>query len=327
MDKDIKKSNDGYSVKSVMGVGSLAEILKKHISQMNEPGVVAALPDSVNFSNVAEYFNLPPEQQEALMQDIAAFTQRLGEIMKKEEAEFGVEVDHNDPLHIWSNTDEEIQEACVRAIEQRYQSRTGEIVFYGPSNIQMWYSLETDMLPYKAQNHGMGGCVDVEMIKYAPRMLYAFAPSVVFFQTGSNDLANGFSLEQIIENKKQMYSLFRSNMPDTKLVVMSGLPLPGRQEFWPATVQVNALLRKLCEETDGMYFMDATDVMLSSEGAEDMKTSTGDGRYFESSYFRMDGIHLNKKGHDVWTVEMKKMLRTIGSCDGSIEALDTQKEL
>lgn len=314
MEKKMQKSIEGYSVKAVMGFGALAKILKKHILQLNEPGIVETLPDSVTFSNMAEYFGLQPGQQDALMQEIAAFVQRLDEIIKKEEAEFGVEVDHDDPLHIWSNTDENIQEACVRAIEQRYQGRTEEIIFYGPSNIQMWYSLETDMLPYKAQNHGMGGCVDVEMIKYAPRMLYAFAPSIVFFQTGSNDLANGFTLEQIIENKKRMYSLFRSNMPDTKLVVMSGLPLPGRQEFWPATVQVNELLRKLCEETDGMFFMDATDVMLSSEGPEDMKTSTGDGRYFASSYFRMDGIHLNKKGHDVWTAEMKKLLRTIESC-------------
>lgn len=57
--------------------------------------------------------------------------------------------------------------------------------------------------------------------------------------------------------------------------------------------------------------MDATDVMLSSEGTEDMRTTTGDGRYFTPSYFRMDRIHLNKKGHDVWTAEMKKMMKLI----------------
>ena len=236
---------------------------------------------------------------------------RWKEVEKEEIAEFGVEVAEDDPCHAWSNDDKAIQEACVAAIEEKYRGQLGEIIFYGPSNIQMWYSLENDMLPYKAQNHGMGGCIDPEMITYAPRMLYAFKPSVVFFQTGSNDLANGLTLEQILKNKRHMYALFLENMPDTKLVVMSGLPLPNRQEFWADTVKTNHLLRQMCEETERMYFMDATDAMLSENGTQDMETPTGDGRYFRPEYFRSDGIHLNKKGHDVWTALMKEILSEI----------------
>ena len=108
-----------------------------------------------------------------------------------------------------------------------------------------------------------------------------------------------------------MYSLYLKNMPDTKLVVMSGLPLPSRQEFWADTVKTNDLLRQMCRETERMYFMDATDAMLSASGPENMKTPVGDDRYFTPEYFRSDGIHLNKKGHDVWTALMKKTLSEI----------------
>ena len=295
-------------VKAIMGYTPVREILVRYIPDLQDPETLNSIPEDVLLMNAPEYFPLPGPEAEQLAQDLQSFVSRMEEKIREEEAEFGVVVDHNDPVHIWSNTDEKIQEACVAAIEEKYRDRTGEIIFYGPSNIQIWYSLEEDMLPYKAQNHGMGGCVDVEMIRYAERMLYNFEPRAVFFQTGSNDLANGFTLEQILENKKKMYSLFLEKMPETKLVVMSGLPLPGRQEFWADTVKTNELLRKLCEETDRMYFMDATDAMLSAEGPEDMKTTTGDGRYFTPEYYRMDMIHLNKKGHDVWTAEMKKLL-------------------
>ncbi len=227
----------------------------------------------------------------------------------KENAEFGTEVDLMDPCHFWSNTDRTLQRQCVDAIRYKYENRKGEIIFYGPSNLQMWYSLEDDMLPYVAQNHGMGGCVDQEMIDYAKEMLYDFEPSVVFFQTGSNDIANGLSLEEIKENKRKMYSLFLEKMPETRLVVMSGLPLPNRQQYWEDTVKVNSLLKEMCDSTERMYFMDATDVMMSDTGTEDMKAF--DGRYFRRDYFRMDGIHLNKKGHDIWTAEMKKILKRI----------------
>ena len=215
------------------------------------------------------------------------------ELLIREVEEFGVDVDLDDPCHLWSNDDFQIQEACVRRVEEKYEGKEGGIIFYGPSNLQMWYSLEKDMLPFAAQNHGMGGCVDEEMIRYADRMMYSFKPFAVFFQTGSNDLANGFTLEQILNNKKYMYGEFLKKMPSTKLIVMSGLPLPKRQQYWEDTVKTNALLKEMCEKTERMYFMDASDVMLSEEGSDDMKAY--DGRYFRPEYFRADGIHLNKK--------------------------------
>ena len=75
-------------------------------------------------------------------------------------------------------------------------------------------------------------------------------------------------------------------------------------------MKTNELLQKMCKETDRMVFMDATDVMLTSDGPEELQTS--DGRYFNPALFRIDRIHLNKKGHDVWTAKMKETLRKLG---------------
>lgn len=230
------------------------------------------------------------------------------EIQRREAQAFDPNVDLSDDHYLW-NTPEN-REKCVRSIERRYAGRRGEIVFYGPSNITLWYSLEKDMLPYRAQNHGMGGCTDADLMHYADRLLYSFAPTAVFFQTGSNDLAGGITLEQVLENKKKMYGTFLENMKDTQLVVMSGLPLPGRTEFWDATQKTNEYLKKLCEGNARLHFMDATDMMLTDHG--DPSLQAGDGRYFNPEYFRIDRIHLNVKGHQVWTSLMKKELETLG---------------
>jgi len=278
--------------------------------------ISSVFPDTVfdtdvTIGNIKEKLSLSDEKHNEFLSALGEANALYEAQTLKEVAEFGVDVDLKDARQQWSNTDEAVQEACVKRIEEQYAGETGNIIFYGPSNITMWYSLERDMLPYKAQNHGMGGCIDPEMIKYAPRLMYAFKPSVVFFQTGSNDLANGLTLDEILENKKKMYSLYLENMPDTKLVVMSGLPLPNRQQFWADTVKTNDLLKKMCDETDRMYFMDATDSMLSATGPENMATPTGDGRFFTPEYYRCDGIHLNKKGHDVWTGLMKAKLKEL----------------
>lgn len=49
---------------------------------------------------------------------------------------------------------------------------------------------------------------------------------------------------------------------------------------------------------------------LADTGDEMYRTS--DGRYFNPSLFRIDRIHLNKKGHDVWTGLMKEKLAELG---------------
>ena len=227
----------------------------------------------------------------------------------KELEVFGVPCDPTGDRYRWGTP--ETDEAVVSMIERQYPAaeHQGWIVFYGPSNITLWLSLERDMLPYRAQNHGMGGCVDEDLMRYAPRLLYPYHPQAVFFQTGSNDLVSGIPLETILENKKKMYRMFLDHMPDSELIVCSGLPLPGRTAYWPATERTNRLLEDMCRSMDRMHFLDATPAMLSDAGEEAL--SAGGGRFFRPEYFLCDRIHLNRAGHDVWTALMKRTLAEI----------------
>mgnify|MGYP001032475142 CR=1 FL=1 len=247
------------------------------------------------------------ENEESFLKDYAETLVRYAKETAREVAEFGVDIDPNAPRYQWGTP--EVNELAIQAMEAQYPINEGDVICYGPSNITYWYSLDQDMLPYHAQNHGMGGCIDDDLIHYAPRILYPYKPSAVIFQTGSNDIAGGIPLETILNNKRKMYAEFLKNMPQAKLIVCSGLPLPGRPQFWDATVKTNTLLKEMCEQTDRMYFLDATDDMLTDHGPECFKTS--DGRYFNPGYYRIDKIHLNKKGHDVWTRLMKEKLDEI----------------
>jgi len=181
--------------------------------------------------------------------------------------------------------------------KKKYADRpAGEIVFYGASNFTFWKTCEEDMKPYHVQNHGFGGSTDELMLKWAPEMLYPYKPGAVFIQTGSNDNAEGLSLEQIKGNKVKLFSEYRRNLPDTTFIIMSGLPLPGRPQFWNDIQKTNAFLKEYCEKEPGFEFIDAS---------SDMTAENGD---FRPEYFNKDGIHLNQDGHDVWTKLMKKKL-------------------
>lgn len=296
-----------FSIKEIWDVAPLRDILEKHLDFV-KGSTIDGSRDDESLWDFFERVQVKKEIEDEIVKEFAAFWENAKKVMEQEAREFDPDVDLSDDHYLWGSDSN--KEKCVRSIETRYKGMTGNIIFYGPSNITFWYSLEKDMLPFKAQNHGMGGCTDEDLIHYAPRLLYPFNPKVVFFQSGSNDLASGISLDQIFERKKNMYAAFLEYLPSAELVIMSGLPLPGRIKFWDDTVKINNYLKELSEMSGRLHYMDATDVMLKDRGEDERKTS--DGRYFIPEYFRMDQIHLNVAGHRVWTKCMKEELRKIG---------------
>ncbi len=299
MDQNQTNVLASLSVRMLMGTGIFNDVITKYV-----PDVLEKLTPSLTLKDLmAETANA-----QAFIGELMEAGKRYTEETAREVREFGVDIDPRGPRYRWGTPEE--KEAAVKLIEEQYPVNHGDIICYGPSNMTFWYSLEKDMLPYHAQNHGMGGCTDIDLIEYAPRVLYPYQPSAVIIQTGSNDIASGIPLEEILKRKKEMYDLFLSQLPETKLIVCSGLPLPGRMQYWNATEKTNQLLKELCETDERLYFLDATDAMMTDEGEERYRSDSG--RYFNPDLYRMDKIHLNKKGHDVWTKLMKDALRSLG---------------
>ncbi len=229
-------------------------------------------------------------------------------VLNLDEGTFNADTHSLDWEYMWAGDN---QVHIVQDVVQQYEMRElGQIIFYGASNFRMWVNMEEDMAPYQVQNHAVGGSTDIELMEYADQLLFPFKPSVVFIQTGSNDYTTGATMEEVFANKDKMYSMFQEALPDTKFIVMAGLPLPNRAEYWDLTVEVNNYLKQYCEEHENMYFVDGTDAILTDSGEEDM--ATGDGRYFNPEIFKEDGIHLTQEGHDLWTPYMIDILKELG---------------
>ena len=126
-------------------------------------------------------------------------------------------------------------------------------------------------------------------------LLYPYKPSVVFFQTGSNDyvLAGGTDDEIIagcMDFKRKMFSEFHEKLPDAHFVIMSGLLLPGRSQYLDMTIEINRQLEAFCAQYDYMTFVDST-------------VMTYEGTAISDALFVNDGIHLNREGQLRWARE------------------------
>lgn len=179
------------------------------------------------------------------------------------------------------------------------ETRKKEIVFYGASNFRLWKEMDEDMKPFIVQNHGFGGSTDKDLLERAERLLYPYNPAIVVFQTGSNDCSQlkGTDDEiynQIIERKLKMFETFHENLPDAKFVVISGILMPGRNEYDGIIKRVNQYLRELADQTDYLYFVDAEEMTLDEKGNP------------IPEMFISDGIHLTHKSRIRWAEDYIK---------------------
>ena len=195
------------------------------------------------------------------------------------------------------------KQLAIEKIRWNYSTdRTGEIIFYGPSNFARWWNMEEDMAAhgFTVQNHAFGGSTDRELIDEAEYLVYPYAPRAVFLQTGSNDYAAGLTLSEVKANKTELYSSLSENLPDAVIIVMGGLPLPGRREYRKQTAEVNAFIADYCAAHENFYYGDSDSVILGEDGQP------------PAAYFESDGVHLTQKGHDAWTPLMVSLLEKAG---------------
>ncbi len=177
------------------------------------------------------------------------------------------------------------------------EMRGGETIFYGASNFNYWRIMEEDLQPYAVQNHAFGGSTDRDLMHWAEYMLYPYQPKIIFFQTGSNDYVKSKAktedakVAEAMKFKKAMFEKFHKKMPDAKMVVMSGILLPGRPEYVNMTLNINDQLKALAEEKDYLYYVDAESLTyIRGEGFVD----------HVEDLFISDAIHLTPAARRIW---------------------------
>ena len=183
----------------------------------------------------------------------------------------------------------------VERIQKSYpvEDYQKNIIFYGASNFRMWEKIEDDLSEYRIQNHGFGGSNDMLLYDYADELLFPYNPDIIFIQTGSNDYIKLAGNEEekislLLSFKKQMFDYFHEKLPEARIVVMSGLLLPGRQKYTELTHQVNLELESYCL---GMEFIDFVN-------SEEM---TFNNKKYAEELFIKDGVHLNHLGQLEWS--------------------------
>jgi lysophospholipase L1-like esterase len=176
------------------------------------------------------------------------------------------------------------------------------ILFVGSSSIRFWDGLAEDMAPLVVIRRGFGGAKLSDLVHFADRIIFPYAPRAVVLHAGGNELTDvpgnrRRTPEEAQADFRSLVALIGERLPEVPIYYLALRPsrLPGPRDL------LLRLVRADCEAQPGLHYLDAGAGLALPDGSADPRL-IGWAR-----------IHLNREGYAAWAPPVReRLLRDLG---------------
>jgi lysophospholipase L1-like esterase len=152
------------------------------------------------------------------------------------------------------------------------------------------------MKPLEVLNRGFGGAQISHVIYHFEEIIKPYDPKAIVFFCGTNDLTALKTPEETVHDFQKFLSLIRKEFGNIKVYMIGIKPSVERYYLDDEEKIFNNSIKLLASEDAYLEYIDIWDSMLSEDGSRMPEL------YVE------DGLHMNKKGYEVWTKLVRKSL-------------------
>jgi GDSL-like Lipase/Acylhydrolase family len=159
------------------------------------------------------------------------------------------------------------------------------VEFIGSSMIRRWNTLAQDFPGQPVFNRGFGGSEIVDSTHFAPRVIFPYAPRMIVFRAGGNDLWAGKTPEQVFADFQEFTTTVHAKLPATEIVFLSWSPTPSRWKQHESEKELNRLVENFARQTSHLQYLEAYDLPLGPDGLP------------RPDLFVADQLHFNAEGY------------------------------
>ena len=174
------------------------------------------------------------------------------------------------------------------AADKANPPQSGAILFIGSSSIEHWKDVASDFPDKRVLNRGFGGSRIADSTYYAGRIIVPYKPSMIVLYAGDNDIADGHSAQQVLDDYVAFVARLRKDLPATPIAYISIKPSPSRIRLLPAMMEANAKIRAYAAAHPHLLYIDVASKMLDASGQP------------RAELFVEDRLHMNRAGYDLW---------------------------
>jgi lysophospholipase L1-like esterase len=140
------------------------------------------------------------------------------------------------------------------------------ILFAGDSQFYRWKTIHEDLPGYTLINRGIDSFQFRDLLKYADRLVTPYKPRLIVLHVGGNDVHNGRTPAQVLEDFKTFVTVVRAKLPGVPIIFSSITPGPGRWDEAPQRRETNRAIGEYIASRPDLKFIDLWDAMLTRDG-------------------------------------------------------------
>ncbi|MFO7656373.1 MAG: GDSL-type esterase/lipase family protein [Bacteroidales bacterium] len=171
------------------------------------------------------------------------------------------------------------------------------VVFTGSSSIRMWNDVQSYFPEYNVINNGFGGSHFSDLLHFYNEMIVKPAPEILFIYEGDNDIASDKKPAKIMKEVKKLHKNIQQDLPETRVIFILPKPSIARVHLKNQYISFNKKLKKYCRKQNNIEIADVWNPMLDNKG-----------NVFKDIFLE-DGLHMNKKGYDIWGKVIGELLK------------------
>lgn len=175
------------------------------------------------------------------------------------------------------------------------------VLFIGSSSIRFWApTLQQDFPGIPVIDRGFGGSTIADSTFYADKIVVPYHPRVIVMYAGDNDIAEGLTPTQVIDDFKAFVARVHRDLPDTVVIYIPIKPSVARASMWPDMRKANAGIRDWAKTRSKVRYVDTASAMLDKNGKP------------RPELLRDDGLHMKPAGYAIWVGMLKPVLAEYG---------------
>lgn len=171
------------------------------------------------------------------------------------------------------------------------------VVFAGSSSIRMWKDVQSYFPEYNVINNGFGGSQFSDLLYFYKELILKPSPEILFIFEGGNDIINKKTPSELLKQVKELARKIQKDLPGTQVIFISTKPSIAFVHLENEYIKFNNKLKKYCKKRDNVEFADVWHPMLDENG-----------NVFQDIFIE-DGLHMNKKGYDIWGKVIREFLK------------------
>lgn len=177
-----------------------------------------------------------------------------------------------------------------------------QVLFVGSSSIVKWKgTLAVDMAPLGTINRGFGGSQIADVNDWFDAIVAPYAPSVIVFYAGENDLDAGKSVDRVVADFDAFMARKTAALGPTPVYFISLKPSKLRFAQFSQQTAVNDAIRARVLKRGDLHYIDVVPEMLAGGQPKDI--------------FGPDGLHMNAQGYAIWTRIVRAALLPVARAD------------